>query len=97
MADADERQDRDLIRIARERRLPYPIASKADFVAAMAATGESVRFRDQTYPVEFAANLIPEFFFPILDEEDLVAKAGDLLVARGLSPLPSAEGRKEAS
>jgi hypothetical protein len=79
----------ELKQLARERDLHFPIATKAEYVAQMVASHDPVVFRGDTYEVEFAANLIPEMFFPLESEGDLIEKISDLLVARGLSPVPS--------
>jgi hypothetical protein len=79
----------DLMRIARERPLQYPVETKTDFIAQLTSWPGSIMFRGQVYPVEFAARLIPEFFFPLRDEEDLMAKATELLIARGLLSMPT--------
>lgn len=84
-------RDADLAQITASRRLSFPIATKADFVAQMTSGDEPVLFRGESYDARFAANLIPEFFFPVASEEDLTGKAEELLIARGLTPLGDRE------
>jgi len=94
MATDITRQHEDFVALARATGLRFPIESKAQFIAQMLRPGKPVIFRGVAYDPEFAANLIPEFFFPISTEQDLVAKAMELLMARGLLPLQrSAETR----
>ena len=78
--------DSEIAALLRLRDLTYPIATKADFVRLMTRAAEPVLFRGRRYDPGFAARLVPEFFFPVTSEQDLVAKLGELLVARGLSP-----------
>lgn len=77
----------ELAALAAEVNLRFPISVKDEFVAQMAQNGPSVTFRGEHYDVRFAANLIPEFFFPLDSVEDLVEKVADLLVARGMAPV----------
>jgi hypothetical protein len=83
------RVESELEQLASERDLRFPIATKTEYIAQMTASGEQIVFRGETYDAEFAANLIPEMFFPLESERDLIEKVADLLVARGLSPVPS--------
>ena len=71
----------------RSRNLEYPIANKADFVASMSRLGHPIRFRGQVYDAGYGANLVPDFFFPVTSEHDLLAKVSELLMSRGLLPL----------
>lgn len=87
--------DVDLVRIAQGQHLTYPIATKSEFVAQMSADREVV-FHDVTYDTKSAADLIPGFFFPLESADDLVRKATELLISRGLAEVPSAEGPIEA-
>jgi len=78
----------EIIELIRSRQLSYPVASKADFVAQMVQSGAPVVFRGKVYDPEFAAGLMPEFFFPVESERDMYRKAVDLITARGLLPMP---------
>lgn len=78
---------RGLLELARGRGLEYPITDKQQFVDAMTAGGGEVVFRGQSFDAEFAARLIPDFFFPLHSEADLLEKTKDLLVARGMRPI----------
>jgi hypothetical protein len=89
------RQDEELVALARARGLKYPIETRSQFVAQMVAPGRPVIFRGVAYEAEFASSLIPEFFFPIASEQDLVSKALELLMARGLLPLQRLPGTRE--
>ncbi|SDS74300.1 polyprenyl synthetase family protein [Actinopolymorpha singaporensis] len=82
-----EEEIRGLLELARGRNLQYPIAEKQQFVDAMTASGGEVVFRGESFDTEFAARLIPDFFFPLDSEADLLEKTKDLLVARGMRPL----------
>lgn len=77
----------ELAEIARDRGLIYPIDTKSDFVAQMVRLSAPVVFRGTPYAPEWASQLIPEFFFPVASERDLLAKAMELLMARGMLPL----------
>jgi hypothetical protein len=81
------RQVDELVEIARSRGLVYPIEKKSDFVAQMSRSSAPVVFRGNAYDPQWSSQLIPEFFFPIASERDLVAKAMELLMARGMLPL----------
>lgn len=81
---------RELVALGRSRGLRYPIRSKSEFVRQMTAIVEPVRFRDGSYDAAFASALIPDFFFPVESEDDLVDKALELLMARGMLPLEQA-------
>jgi hypothetical protein len=72
--------------LLRARNLRFPISTKEDFVAQMVRGGEVV-FRGISYDPSFAAGLMPEFFFPVLSEEDMTQKGVELMIARGLFPL----------
>ena len=76
----------ELLELARARGLEYPIETKERFVTQMTQSGEAVIFRGIPYDPEFGASLIPEFFFPITSEDDLVHKAMELIMSRGLVP-----------
>ena len=78
----------DLSSISRSRELSYPMATKQDFVAQMTRSGDPIVFDGVSYDAEFAAALIPDFFFPVESEADLVTKSTELLYARGLIGLP---------
>ena len=74
----------DLRQIANEPRLHYPVATKADFVAQMTQAA-TVTFRGTQYSSMPAADLVPDFFFPLTSADDLVQKASELVAARGLA------------
>jgi hypothetical protein len=78
----------EISRLIQARALPFPIETKKDFIEQMALGGETVIFRDIAYNTRFAAGLMPNFFFPLQSAEDLIAKAVELVVSRGLLPLP---------
>lgn len=80
-------QQQEFVALARQRGLTYPIRTKAEFVRQMTRSGEPVAFSGNHYDARFAAALIPEFFFPVDSEDDLVGKALELLMARGMLPL----------
>jgi hypothetical protein len=77
----------EIAELLHSRSLTYPIDSKAVFIEQMAAGSETVMFRSQTYDVRFGAGLLPDFFFPLASEEDLVTKVAELLISRGLVSL----------
>ena len=77
-------QASDLVALIRSRGVEYPISSKADFVALMSRSGQPVSFRGRMYDAAYGAGLVPEFFFPVTSETDLLAKLEQLLVSRGL-------------
>lgn len=79
--------DAEVVAVIRSRNLTYPVASKADFVALMTRSRQPVLFRGTAYDPGFGASLVPEFFFPVTSEQDLIAKVTELLMARGLLPL----------
>jgi len=87
--DRDELTDtwRELLSLARGRDLVYPMATKDDFIAQMTRSGKAVVFRNQSYDAERVARLIPQFFFPVASEQDLMHKTLELLVSRGLLPV----------
>lgn len=64
--------------------LSFPIATKEDFVAQMTAMTPTVTFAGTHYDTAFGARLIPRFFFPLDDRDDLLLKVRELLTARGL-------------
>ena len=75
--------------LLRERKLQFPIFTKDDFIEQMTMRGEPVMFRNIAYDPHFAAELMPEFFFPISSEEDMLQKGVELMIARGLFPSPA--------
>jgi hypothetical protein len=81
------RQMDELVQISRNRGLVYPIQSKSDFVAQMSRSTDPVVFRGQAYDPAWSSQLIPDFFFPVASERDLVGRAVELLIARGMLPL----------
>jgi hypothetical protein len=90
VVDVRAAQQRELVEIARSRRLRYPIKTKAEFIAQMRRAADTVVFRDRVYDAVLATELIPEFFFPVESERDLVEKTMELLLARGLLPFATA-------
>lgn len=86
-----EQQDdlREVVELLRARSIRYPVANRVDFVEQMCAVTEPVVFRGQAYDTGFAANLVPEFLFPIESEDDVLTKVTELLVARGFLPIVS--------
>jgi hypothetical protein len=79
--------DPEVAAVIRSRNLSYPIAIKADFVALMTRSRQPVLYRGKAYDPGFGASLVPDFFFPVTSEQDLIAKVTELLMARGLLPL----------
>jgi len=77
----------EIAELLRGRSLSYPIETKAAFIEQMAASSDQVVFRGRSYDARFGAGLIPDFFFPLASEEDLVTKVAELLISRGLLPL----------
>src|SRR6266566_799026 len=82
-----EEQTREFVTMARERDLRFPMQTKDEFIEAMAASPEPVRFRGQAYNASEVSRLIPDFFFPLASEDDLIRKVTELLMARGLLPV----------
>jgi hypothetical protein len=78
----------EICELLRERNLQFPIPTKEDFVNQMTASGKPVLFRKTSYDPRFAAGLMPEFFFPVTSPEDLLQKGVELMIARGLFPIP---------
>ena len=76
----------ELVALARSMTLRFPIETKDDFVAQMVQGSDTVTFRGTEYDTEFGAKLVPAFFFPVSDLDDLVKKTLELLVSRGLAP-----------
>jgi hypothetical protein len=68
--------------------LRFPIADKTEFGAQMTAHAPRLEFVGKTYDTEFVAELIPSFLFPLSDSDDLMHKAQELLLARGLTKEP---------
>jgi hypothetical protein len=66
--------------------LTFPIASKQDFVVQMTKASSRIRFNGLDYDSQFAANLIPAFFFPLENLDDLLTKSTELLLSRGFVP-----------
>jgi len=80
----------DLTKLVSDRKLKFPMATKDDFVEQMVESGADVQFRGMSYDARFGASLIPEFFFPVQSDAELIGKVVELLISRGLLPLPSA-------
>lgn len=70
------------------RALRFPIVTKGDFIEQMVSSGEVIMFCGVAYDTRFGAGLMPNFFFPLQSAEDLITKAVELVVSRGLLPLP---------
>ena len=85
--EAIEQQQREFVDLARERGLSFPIETKDEFVTQMTRAGGTVVFRGKPYDAEAAARLMPDFFFPLASEEELVSKSLELLMSRGMLPL----------
>lgn len=79
--------DDGLVKFLCAQRLSYPLETKDEFIAQMARVRQRVNFRGRRYDVSSAAQLVPDFFFPVTSEADLLVKVGELLMARGLAPL----------
>lgn len=75
---------RELLTIARSAALRLPIQSKDEFIAQLTRATDRVSFAGASYDAEMCGSLIPSFFFPIVDLDDLVAKTMELLASRGL-------------
>jgi hypothetical protein len=72
----------------RGRGLSFPIASSGELGEQLAKTGEQIVFRGVCYDTRSGAELMPEFFFPLVSLEDLTVKAAELILSRGLLPFP---------
>jgi hypothetical protein len=79
--------DSEILPLIRSRALEYPIASKAHFLVLMNRPKRPVLFRGTAYDAGFGAGLVPEFFFPVTSEDDLITKITQLLMSRGLVAL----------
>lgn len=79
--------DDDVVRFLRGQGLGYPLGTKDEFIAQMTRVKRSVTFHGRRYDVGSAAHLVPDFFFPITSEADLLVKVRELLMARGLVPM----------
>jgi hypothetical protein len=82
-----EEQTREFVKMSRERGLRFPLQTKDEFIQAMTVSSEPVHFRGQEYSAADVSRLIPDFFFPLTSEDDLIRKATELLMARGLLPV----------
>lgn len=78
--------------IAYDTRLDFPLHHKDDLVGAMTLRA-TVDFQGKLYDAGRGAELLPDFFFPIDSPDDFLTKVGELLIARGLAPWPSARVR----
>jgi hypothetical protein len=78
--------------------LVFPITTKEDFIEQIVATSDEVVFRGVAYSARFGAGLLPEFFFPLQSSDDLIQKTFELMISRGLLPLPASpdSGKDEA-
>jgi hypothetical protein len=76
----------EVLHIIRELNLEFPVATQEQFVDRIAESRDTIVFRGVPYDAAFAARLLPPFYFPIHSEEDLLAKAIELMIARGLIP-----------
>lgn len=88
---------REVATIIEGRSLTFPIRSKTEFVAQMVAAGDRLVIGGAEYDTAYASALLPEFFYPIASTGDLLAKATELLVSRGLALLPSAGSTEDRS
>ncbi|MBF2063173.1 MAG: hypothetical protein IGS39_01880 [Calothrix sp. C42_A2020_038] len=79
----------ELAELARTRHLEYPIENKEEFISQMTKSDSPVIFHGKAYEPIFATGLFPEFFFPITSESDLIHKALELIMSRGLIPCKS--------
>lgn len=89
----DSDMSRELSALSESVALNFPIASKDEFVTQMLAHRPTVDFAGRTYDTAFAARLIPGFFFPLADRNDLLHKVGELVTARGLTGGPTNDGK----
>lgn len=80
-------QSPEIAELVHSRHLEYPIETKAQFIAQMTRSEEPVVWRGVPYDPAFGGNLVPAFFFPITSEDDLIAKATELIISRGLYPV----------
>ena len=77
----------EVVAIIRDLHLEYPVVTRDDFVARISNSRDTIVFRDIAYDAAFGASLLPAFYFPITSEQDLLAKAIELMMARGLVPV----------
>jgi len=78
----------ELVQLLHGRPLSFPIETKADFAEQLAASGDQIEFGGVVYDTRRGAGSLPEFFFPLESADDLAIKAIELVVSRGLLPLP---------
>ena len=78
----------EVVELVHTRRFEYPIETKAQFIVQMSVSREPIIFRGVPYDPVFGASLVPEFFFPITSEQELIGKVIELIISRGLLPLP---------
>jgi hypothetical protein len=78
----------ELSELVRLRNLRYPILNKEDFLSQMLLGGPVV-FKLTPYEPGYAASLMPTFLFPIKSEQELIAKAIELMISRGRLSLHS--------
>jgi uncharacterized protein (DUF4213/DUF364 family) len=81
----------ELVELARTHNLKFPIENKEQFISQMTKSNSPLIFRGKAYESTFATDLLPEFFFPITSESDLINKALELMMSRGLIPCQSLE------
>jgi hypothetical protein len=79
----------EIARLLQDRSLSFPIVTKKDFIEQMVASGEQIVFRGVVYDMRFGAGLLPDFFFPLQSADDLITKTVELIISRGLLPLPA--------
>jgi len=77
----------EIAELLHSRSFSYPITTKSDFIEQMVQSSDTVVFRGVSYDARFGAGLLPDFFFPLASEEDLVTKVAELLISRGLAPM----------
>ena len=87
-------QVREVREILRSRGVRYPLESRSAFVTQMSETPGPVRYGGQYYEVGFVSNLVPDFLFPVLSEQDMLAKVTELLVSRGRLPLDALRSQR---
>ena len=58
---------------------PFPINSLHDFAAALGGDGTAVPFDGRMLQLTDLQRLVPAYYFPIVNENDLIAKVSDLM------------------
>jgi hypothetical protein len=78
----------ELSELVHSRNLLYPIRNKADFLSQM-LSGGPVIYKGTPYDPGYASSLVPAFFFPVNSEEEMIARATELMISRGHLPVSS--------